>query len=108
MVHAGGDALVWEVDGVRAGGRGDVDGRAGESAAGGAARPGGSAARPGRGARGAGGGRRGGGGGAGADVEARSGLPTTSKRDLWDAYPFGLLAVPREEVVAVHGSSGTG
>ncbi len=35
-------------------------------------------------------------------------LPTTDKRDLWDAYPFGLLAVPREEVVAVHGSSGTG
>ena len=35
-------------------------------------------------------------------------LPSTSKRDLWDAYPFGLLAVPREEVVAVHGSSGTG
>src|SRR3954452_22162266 len=35
-------------------------------------------------------------------------LPSTSKRDLWDAYPFGLLAVPREDVVAVHGSSGTG
>jgi phenylacetate-coenzyme A ligase PaaK-like adenylate-forming protein len=35
-------------------------------------------------------------------------LPTTAKADLWDAYPFGLLAVPREEVVAVHGSSGTG
>jgi len=35
-------------------------------------------------------------------------LPTTSKQDLWDAYPFGLLAVPRDQVVAVHGSSGTG
>jgi phenylacetate-CoA ligase len=35
-------------------------------------------------------------------------LPTTTKQDLWDAYPFGLLAVPREQVVAVHGSSGTG
>src|SRR5215475_2728768 len=35
-------------------------------------------------------------------------LPTTSKQDLWDHYPFGLLAVPREHVVAVHGSSGTG
>jgi phenylacetate-coenzyme A ligase PaaK-like adenylate-forming protein len=35
-------------------------------------------------------------------------LPTISKQDLWDAYPFGLLAVPQEEVVAVHGSSGTG
>lgn len=35
-------------------------------------------------------------------------LPTTSKQDLWDAYPFGLLAVPKDDVVAVHGSSGTG
>ncbi len=35
-------------------------------------------------------------------------LPTTAKQDLWDAYPFGLLTVPRDEVVAVHGSSGTG
>jgi phenylacetate-coenzyme A ligase PaaK-like adenylate-forming protein len=35
-------------------------------------------------------------------------LPTTDKRDLWDHYPFGMLARPREEVVAVHGSSGTG
>ena len=35
-------------------------------------------------------------------------LPTTQKRDLWGAYPFGMLAVSREEVVAVHGSSGTG
>jgi phenylacetate-CoA ligase len=34
-------------------------------------------------------------------------LPTTVKRDLWDSYPFGLLAVPRSEVVVVHGSSGT-
>jgi phenylacetate-CoA ligase len=47
---------------------------------------------------------------AGADVNLAtlSRLPTTDKRDLWEAYPFGLLAVPREEVVAVHGSSGTG
>jgi phenylacetate-CoA ligase len=35
-------------------------------------------------------------------------LPVTVKQDLWDSYPFGLLAVPREQVVAVHGSSGTG
>jgi phenylacetate-CoA ligase len=35
-------------------------------------------------------------------------LPTTAKSDLWDTYPFGLLAVAREDVVAVHGSSGTG
>jgi phenylacetate-CoA ligase len=47
---------------------------------------------------------------AGAAVGLRDlhALPLTSKRDLWDAYPFGLLAVPREQVVAVHGSSGTG
>jgi phenylacetate-coenzyme A ligase PaaK-like adenylate-forming protein len=47
---------------------------------------------------------------AGADVNLAllHRLPTTSKADLWDAYPFGLLAVPRSEVVAVHGSSGTG
>src|SRR5580658_4809648 len=47
---------------------------------------------------------------AGADVNlaTMSRLPTTTKADLWAAYPFGLLAVPREDVVAVHGSSGTG
>jgi phenylacetate-coenzyme A ligase PaaK-like adenylate-forming protein len=47
---------------------------------------------------------------AGADVNLAtlSRLPTTTKADLWAAYPFGLLAVPREDVVAVHGSSGTG
>jgi phenylacetate-coenzyme A ligase PaaK-like adenylate-forming protein len=47
---------------------------------------------------------------AGSDVNLATlhRLPTTVKADLWDAYPFGLLAVPREEVVAVHGSSGTG
>src|SRR5205823_6708707 len=35
-------------------------------------------------------------------------LPMTEKKDLWDAYPLRMLAVPRSEVVAVHGSSGTG
>ncbi|MFL6137412.1 MAG: phenylacetate--CoA ligase family protein [Frankiaceae bacterium] len=35
-------------------------------------------------------------------------LPTTSKQDLWDAYPFGMLAVGMDDVVVVHGSSGTG
>ena len=47
---------------------------------------------------------------AGADVNLATlhRLPTTAKADLWDAYPFGLVAVPREQVVAVHGSSGTG
>ncbi|HEV3462965.1 MAG TPA: phenylacetate--CoA ligase, partial [Actinomycetota bacterium] len=37
-----------------------------------------------------------------------AGLPFTTKRDLWDTYPWGLLAVPREQVLRVHGSSGTG
>jgi phenylacetate-coenzyme A ligase PaaK-like adenylate-forming protein len=47
---------------------------------------------------------------AGADVSAGdlARLPTTTKQDLWDSYPFGMLAVPRTEVVAVHGSSGSG
>jgi len=34
-------------------------------------------------------------------------LPFTYKRDFREHYPFGLLAIPRQEVVRVHGSSGT-
>ena len=34
-------------------------------------------------------------------------LPFTRKSDLRDTYPFGLLAVPREELLRVHASSGT-
>lgn len=34
-------------------------------------------------------------------------LPFTTKADLRDHYPLGFLAVPREEVVRFHGSSGT-
>ena len=34
-------------------------------------------------------------------------LPFTTKQDLRDNYPFGLLAVPMKEVVRVHASSGT-
>lgn len=34
-------------------------------------------------------------------------LPFTVKQDLRDNYPFGLFAVPREQVVRVHASSGT-
>ena len=34
-------------------------------------------------------------------------LPFTKKQDLRDQYPFGLFAVPMEEVVRIHGSSGT-
>jgi phenylacetate-CoA ligase len=35
-------------------------------------------------------------------------LPFSTKADLREHYPFGLLAVPREELVRVHASSGTG
>ena len=34
-------------------------------------------------------------------------LPFTAKHDFRDNYPFGLLAVPRDEVVRIHASSGT-
>src|SRR6476646_10799029 len=34
-------------------------------------------------------------------------LPFTRKSDLRDHYPFGMFAVPRDEVARIHGSSGT-
>ncbi|MBR1930318.1 MAG: phenylacetate--CoA ligase [Lachnospiraceae bacterium] len=34
-------------------------------------------------------------------------LPFSQKQDLRDAYPMGLMAVPEEEVVRIHSSSGT-
>ncbi len=34
-------------------------------------------------------------------------LPFTTKFDLRDSYPFGLFAVPMEQVVRIHASSGT-
>ena len=34
-------------------------------------------------------------------------LPFTAKQDLRDAYPFGVFAVPTEDVVRIHASSGT-
>jgi phenylacetate-CoA ligase len=34
-------------------------------------------------------------------------IPFSTKRDLRDTYPFGLLAVPRSELIRVHASSGT-
>src|ERR1700684_4084707 len=33
-------------------------------------------------------------------------FPLTSKADLRENYPFGMFAVPREQVVRVHASSG--
>jgi phenylacetate-coenzyme A ligase PaaK-like adenylate-forming protein len=47
-------------------------------------------------------------GGSGLSTADLPSLPTTTKQDLWDGYPFGMLAVPLAQVVAVHGSSGTG
>jgi phenylacetate-CoA ligase len=40
-------------------------------------------------------------------LEDLSRLPFTTKSDLRDNYPFGLLAVPMSEVVRIHASSGT-
>ena len=34
-------------------------------------------------------------------------FPFTTKKDLRDNYPFGMFAVPREQVARVHASSGT-
>lgn len=34
-------------------------------------------------------------------------FPFTYKNDLRDNYPFGLFAVPREEIIRLHASSGT-
>ncbi len=34
-------------------------------------------------------------------------FPFTTKADLRDNYPFGMFAVPREQIVRVHASSGT-
>lgn len=34
-------------------------------------------------------------------------FPFTTKQDLRETYPFGMFAVPREQVVRIHASSGT-
>jgi phenylacetate-CoA ligase len=41
------------------------------------------------------------------DLSDLARLPFTSKADLRDNYPFGMFAVPREQVARVHASSGT-
>lgn len=40
-------------------------------------------------------------------IEDINKLPFTTKEDLRDNYPFGLLAVPQEKIVRVQGTSGT-
>src|SRR3954454_17415334 len=42
-----------------------------------------------------------------ASLEDLTRLPFSRKSDLSDHYPFGLLAVPREDLVRVHASSGS-
>ena len=46
----------------------------------------------------------------GADITLADlpGLPMTRKDDMWHSYPFGMFAVQPEDVVTLHGSSGTG
>ena len=34
-------------------------------------------------------------------------FPFATKADLRDTYPFGLFAVPREQIIRLHASSGT-
>jgi phenylacetate-CoA ligase len=34
-------------------------------------------------------------------------FPFTTKQDLRENYPFGMFAVPREQIIRVHASSGT-
>ena len=40
-------------------------------------------------------------------LEDLSKFPFTAKQDLRENYPFGLFAVPRQQVVRIHASSGT-
>jgi phenylacetate-CoA ligase len=42
-----------------------------------------------------------------ATLDDLRGLPFTRKDDLRDTYPFGMFAVPREDVIRIHASSGT-
>lgn len=40
-------------------------------------------------------------------IEDLNKLPFTYKTDLRDTYPFGMFAVPKEELIRIHASSGT-
>ena len=40
-------------------------------------------------------------------VEDLHKLPFTNKKDLNDSYPYGMFAVPMEQIVRIHASSGT-
>src|SRR3954466_11266574 len=41
------------------------------------------------------------------DLNDLAKFPTTTKAELRDNYPFGMFAVPQDQVVRVHASSGT-
>ena len=41
------------------------------------------------------------------DLSDLAKFPFTTKSDLRDNYPFGLFAVPREQILRIHASSGT-
>jgi phenylacetate-CoA ligase len=41
------------------------------------------------------------------DLRDLRALPFTTKEQLRETYPFGMLAVPREELARIHASSGT-
>lgn len=41
------------------------------------------------------------------DLKDLAKLPFVTKQDMRDNYPFGLFAVPKEELVRIHASSGT-
>lgn len=45
--------------------------------------------------------------GADVDLDGLSRLPFVTKQDFWEYYPFGLRAAPEEDIVCVHGTSGT-
>jgi phenylacetate-CoA ligase len=45
---------------------------------------------------------------AGVESDELEALPFTTKAELRERYPFGALAVPHEQTVRVHASSGTG
>ncbi|UCE31466.1 MAG: phenylacetate--CoA ligase [Burkholderiales bacterium] len=40
-------------------------------------------------------------------IEDIARFPVTTKQDLRETYPFGMFAVPRDQVVRIHASSGT-
>jgi phenylacetate-CoA ligase len=42
-----------------------------------------------------------------ASLDNMAALPTVAKTDLWQHYPWGLVAVDQTDIVCIHGSSGT-